>query len=407
MILKARWILPITSPPIENGAIVIEGDRITAIEAAQNFASAEMEDLDGAIIMPGLVNSHTHLELSHLQGLINKPRDLPEWLLRILAHQQDLSKVELEKLTPRAIEKGVDECLNVGVSTLGDISRFCHLTRLLLKRGPLRIVSYGEVLGIGTRRHLVADRLRIAANREHNSEFLTAALSPHAPYSVETAGAKSIIEQARLYDMQTCIHLAETVEEIQFLQTGQGRFREMLEMIGIWDDKIDILPKTPVRWAHALNLLGPECLIAHGNYLDEDEIDLLCASGASVAYCPRTHAYFGHQPHPLMKLIGGGVNVCVGTDSLGSAPSLSVLEELIMIHELYPELSADIILALGTINGARALGLAQSVGSLQKGKKADLAIFWSETNRLDQPEEALLSGQAELQRFYINGSRVR
>ncbi|MCH8851978.1 MAG: amidohydrolase family protein [Planctomycetes bacterium] len=406
MILTAKWILPITQPPIEDGAIAVRDGRIEGLGPCREFVNADVEDLGDCVIMPGLVNAHTHLELSHLRRMIDPPGDLVEWLLWIVAKQHDLGHDPLRERTETSVRAGVEESLAAGVTTIGDISRLCALTRPLLRNGPLRVVSFGEVLGIGTGRHRVDERLRAAGDRQYDSDFLITALSPHAPYSIEDDGIERVIRHAREHDMRTCIHLAESVEEIQFLETGQGRFRELLEQIGVWDDLIPVPGHTPVRWMYELGALGPECVIAHGNYVDADEIDLLCATGTSVAYCPRTHSYFGHQHHPVLELMGGGVNVCVGTDSLASNPSLSVLEELVHIRGAHAELPPDVILAMGTINGARALGLAHEIGSLEPGKQADFAVFRCADDLASHPEQTLLSSETTLDRLYIAGERI-
>ncbi len=404
MILAAKWILPITRPPIEDGAIAVRHGRIEGLGPRGDFA--DVEDLGDCIIMPGLINAHTHLELGHLRCTIDQPGDLVEWLLRIVASQHDMSQDQLRERTETSVRKGVEESLAAGVTTVGDVSRFCALTRPLLRDGPLRVVSFGEVLGIGKGRGRVDERLRAAGDRQHDSDFLITALSPHAPYSIEGDGIERVVNHAHEHDMRTCIHLAESVEEIQFLETGQGRFRELLEQFGVWDELIPVPGHTPVRWMCELGALGPECVIAHGNYVDADEIDLLCATGTSVAYCPRTHSYFGHQHHPVLELMGGGVNVCVGTDSLASNPSLSVLEELVHIRNEHPELPPDVILAMGTINGARALGLAHEIGSLEPGKQADLAVFRFANDVTGHPEQAVLSAGSSLDRLYIAAKRI-
>jgi cytosine/adenosine deaminase-related metal-dependent hydrolase len=406
MMLAAKWILPITQPAIKDGAIVVRDGRIAEIGPRQSMSGEDIEDLGDCIIMPGLINAHTHLELGHLSCSIDQPGDLVEWLLRIVASQHDMSQDQLRERTENAVHRGAKASLASGVTTVGDVSRLCAVTRPLLRDGPLRVVSFGEVLGIGKGRLRVEERLRAAGDPRHDSDFLITALSPHAPYSIEADGIDRVVDHAREHDMRTCIHLAESVEEIQFLETGRGRFRELLEQIGVWDDLIPIPGHTPVRWMCELGALGPECVIAHGNYVDADEIDLLCATGTSVAYCPRTHSYFGHEHHPVLELMGGGVNVCVGTDSLASTPSLSVLEELIHVREQHAELPPEVILAMGTINGARALGLAHEIGSLEIGKQADLAIFRLAADPLDRPEQALLSAESSLDRLYVAAERI-
>ena len=406
MQLAAQWILPIAQPPLEDGVIAVRDGSIESVGFRGEFPEVDVEELGQVILMPGLINAHAHLELGHLRGVIERARDLPEWLERLVASQSDLDADRLGEQTAAAVQSGAGESLRAGVTTVGDISRLGDITRPLLRDGPLRVVSFGEVLGIGRGRHQLDERLRLAADPRFQSDHLITALSPHAPYSIDAAGIEQVVAHARQHDMRTCIHLAESIEEIQFLQTGRGRFREMLERLGVWDDAIAIPKATPVRYLFELGALGPECLIAHGNYLDEEEIDLLCATGTSVAYCPRTHTYFGHQRHPIVELMGGGVNVCVGTDSLASNPSLSVLEELACVHRQHPELPVDAVLALGTINAARALGLAREVGTLEPGKQADLAVFRCPGDGAELPEEALLTTPAVLERLYIAGARV-
>lgn len=406
MLLSAKWILPVGAPPIEDGVIGLQERIISSLGPRMDFSDVEVENLGDVIIMPGLINAHTHLELGHLQGAVGPPSDVVGWLLRLMACQRDLSADQLRERTAAAVRSGVRASLKAGVTTVGDISRWCEVTRPLLQAGPLRTVSFGEVIGIGKHRHRVEERLQRAADCKHDSEFLSTALSPHAPYSIDGAGIERVVAHARRHDMRTCIHLAESVEEVQFLQTGQGRFREMLEQLGVWDDAITIAKTTPVRWVHELGALGPECLIAHGNYIDDEEIDLLCATGTSVAYCPRTHSAFGHARYPLLELLGAGVNVCVGTDSLASNPSLSVLEELVHVRRQHPELPVDAVLAMGTLCAARALGLANLVGSLEPAKQADLAVFRSTGDLNQQPQEALLTGQVALERLYIAGERI-
>ncbi len=403
MRIAAKWILPISSEPIKDGVLVTAGHCIAAVGRRSAFADVD-QDFGNAIVMPGLVNAHTHLELSCLAPQPERG-DLIDWIVEVLEQQQRLPAAALAEHIAEAVHRGVRQSLGCGVSTVGDISRFCALTRPLLRDGPLRVVSYGEVLAIGTRRHLLAERLRTAADTTSASPFLTIALSPHAPYSIEGQGIKDVVNHARIHHMRTAIHLAETVEEIQFLQAGRGRFRELLERIGAWDDAIPIPQATPIRYVCDLGSLGPECLAAHCNYLDEEEIDLLCATGTSVAYCPRSHQRFRHQTYPLLDLIGGGVNVCVGTDSLASAPSLSVVDELNCVHTQYPDLSADVILAMGTLNGARALGMAQWIGSLEPGKKADFAVFAC-ARPDDDPQTLLLRDTPPLQALYIDGAAV-
>ncbi len=398
--LRARWVVPATAPTIEDGTIVFN-DRIVPTDEH----TGPVEDLGDAIVVPGLINAHTHLELSYFERPLRQPADLPDWLLQIIGLQNNMVSADLERLTGVALRRGSAACLAAGVTTVGDITRLNHLTRPYLATGPLRVVSFGEVLGIGDRARLVPDRVRVAADRMHDSPTLHSALSPHAPYSISSEGVRTVVEAARAAGMRLCIHLAESREEHAFLIDGGGRFAEMLGIVGVNLEGFAPPHLSPVRWAAMLNLLGPDLLVAHGNYVDAEEIGLLCSSGTSVAYCPRTHAYFQHAPHPLIELLGAGVNVCLGTDSLASNPSLDLCEELRLVHDQHPDLSFDTLIALATINGAIALGLADHVGSLDIGKCADLAVFRCTTG-VAEPADAFLCGEVELVRLYIDGRPV-
>jgi cytosine/adenosine deaminase-related metal-dependent hydrolase len=405
MRLAAEWIVPISEPPIAQGVIEIQAGVIRRVGPRADMPG-EAEELGGAVVLPGLVNAHTHLELGHLAGFAEESSgDLPSWLRRVVARQR-AQEPDQDRLVENAVRAGAAACLDAGVSTVGDISQRPRVSRQVLRSGPLHVVSFGEVLGMGRRRGLIASQLEAAADRGHDSPWLTAALSPHAPYSIEPQGVRQVAECARRHGMRLTMHLAESLEELQFLRDGAGPMLDMLESFGVLDEPLQPAGQTPVHWADSLGLLGPDCLIAHGNYLDNEEIDLLCALGASVVYCPLTHARFGHACHPLLELLGRGVNVCVGTDSLASNPSLELLPELMHIRRTFPELPPPTLLSLVTINGARALGLAHQIGSLQPGKRADLAVFTSPGEGVS-PAEQLVSRECKLLRLYINGERVR
>ena len=172
-----------------------------------------------------------------------------------------------------------------------------------------------------------------------------------------------------------CIHLAETAEEEAFTRFRGGRFTEFLQEMGIWDEDIPTAGCTPVELCRATGVLGRQTIVAHGNYVSDTDITLIAESGSSVAYCPRTHHAFGHPPHPFSEMLRAGINVCIGTDSLASNPSLSILEELRFLHQRHPAVAAHDLIAMGTIRGAAALGWGDEVGSLTVGKAADLVVI--------------------------------
>jgi cytosine/adenosine deaminase-related metal-dependent hydrolase len=172
-----------------------------------------------------------------------------------------------------------------------------------------------------------------------------------------------------------CIHLAESRDEDAFTRHGAGPFAELGRQLGIWDEGVPISGCSPVELAFRTGVLTRRTVIAHGNYLTESDIELIAESGASVAYCPRTHAAFEHKPHPFRRLLASGVNVCIGTDSLASNPSLSVLDELRFMSKRDPDFPREALLAMGTLHGAEAIGFADELGSISPGKCADLAVI--------------------------------
>jgi cytosine/adenosine deaminase-related metal-dependent hydrolase len=172
-----------------------------------------------------------------------------------------------------------------------------------------------------------------------------------------------------------CIHLAETNDEEAFTRKGEGRFVEFLQEVGIWDEDIPAAHCSPVELCRSAGILGPKTLIAHGNYVSDTDVRIIAESGASVAYCPRTHHAFGHPPHPFRDLLRAGVNVCIGTDSLASNPSLSILDELRFLRRLHSDFAAQDLMRMGTLRGAAALGFEDEVGSLTVGKAADLVVI--------------------------------
>jgi cytosine/adenosine deaminase-related metal-dependent hydrolase len=390
--------MPISSPPIERGVVCYSGDRIVDV-GDHTLCNSDTVDFGDAVIMPGLINAHTHLELSHLAGRVRPTGDFVLWIRNLI--EATSSDAEPHHTAAASARAGAAACINAGVTRIGDITRHCTATRTALRDGPLGVLSYGEVLGFGRSREHIDDRLAVAADDSTDSLSMRTGLSPHAPYSIEPAGARRVADRAASNQTHTCVHLAESPAEIEFLASGQGPFRDLLQSLDLDDGNIPVPGCSPISWAHNAGLLGPRCLVAHANYVTDEDIDLLCQTGSSVAYCPRTHLAFKHPRHPWLNLIGAGVNVCIATDSLASSPSLSVLDELAVVARDPEGPSLDTLIEMVTINPARALGAAAEAGSLDAGKAADLAVFACP----DEVEEALF-GSPVLLATYIGGHKV-
>lgn len=404
MILRARWVVPVDAPPIKNGAVRIQGNTIAEVGSAKTISGQPSVGYVDAVILPGFVNAHTHLELSHLHNKVKPSSDFTDWLRRLRNATSGFS--DTDDTIRAATHEGMRQSLAAGVTTVGDISARPHVTRSVLGRGPLRVVSFGEVIAVGRIRHHLPKRTEAALDETHASEHLSIGISPHAPYTVETDGFKACAEHADRGSLPLCVHACETRDEHQYTDSGDGPFRNYLTDLGVWDDGIRCPNMTPIAWLHHCGVLGPRTILAHGNYLDETDMDLILKSGASVAYCPRTHAAFNHEPHPYRELLKRGINVCVGTDSLASNPSLSVLDELRQIRRNDVVIPAQQLLEMGTTKSAAALGLSKNCGSIKEGKRADLAVVPLDHTGPTEPIENILTSTQSVLAVYANGRRI-
>jgi aminodeoxyfutalosine deaminase len=354
--LTARWVLPVDGPPVEGGCVIIHGDRITAVEEPGR-RTADV-DLGDVAVLPGFVNAHTHLDLTGLRGLAPPTPDFTGWLRQVIAHRRSRSA----ELVLDDVQRGLSESLQSGTTLLGDISADGG-SWTALAAAPLRAVVFRELLGLTVERSalVMVDALRWAHNLPR-ADTCRPALSPHAPYSVNAALIRSVGRNRML----ATIHLAETLAEIELLDRHTGLFVPFLQDLGVWKPA-NLAPS--VDWVLQRLSRVPNVLIAHGNYLAPDApIPRNC----SVIYCPRTHAAFGHAPHPFRHFLARGIRVALGTDSLASNPDLSVLNEARFLHQHHPDVPGERLLHIATLAGAEALGWHAETGSLTPGKSADL-----------------------------------
>jgi len=401
---RARWVIPIVGAPIPDGGILVAAGRIVAIGKFDDLKSPAVQVIDRSdfTIVPGLVNAHTHLELSEFSRG-QPPASFVDWISQLVPRGQ-VTAQSVAASVRRSIPIGVAQCLKSGVTGVGDISRHSAVSRPLLKKGPLRVTSYGEIQAMAQRRGLLDERISVAVDPTFaDPKFLTIALSPHAPYSVESAGYRRCVEIARKKGLPLATHLAETREEEVFLSQHEGTFRDLWTWIGAWDEDVPRFEGGPVRFAKEIGLLDYPSLLAHVNYCNDEELDLLSHGSASVVYCPRTHAFFSHPPHRFREMLQRGINVALGTDSCASSPDLNLLEEMRLLRQIAPEMPAETIWEMGTLRAARAIRAADHLGSLEVGKWADFALFQT---RQPDPLAEILDGGLEVTETWIGGNLV-
>jgi cytosine/adenosine deaminase-related metal-dependent hydrolase len=359
--VTARWVFPVDSPPLERGVVVVQGERIQTVEP-RGRRTADL-DLGNAALLPGLVNAHTHLDLSGLRGQAPPTPDFPRWLKAVVRHRRGQTREQVEQ----DVRVGLAECLARGTTLVGDVSGQ-GLSWPVLAEAPLRAVVFHEILGLPPERARLAwDGFRAWLRTHPATPTCRPGVSPHAPYSVRAALFRTAASFARRHHLPVTTHLAETPAELQLLREGSGPLREFLEEVGVWDPAGLVPAADEVL---RLNRAVPNILLAHGNYLDARAP---IPPGGTIVYCPRTHAAFGHAPHPFLgQGPAGPVRVALGTDSLASNPDLDVLGEARFIHQNHPDIAGGWLLRLATLAGAEALGWQGETGSLCPGKSADL-----------------------------------
>jgi cytosine/adenosine deaminase-related metal-dependent hydrolase len=385
--LTARWVFPVDGPPLDCGIVVLAGDRILAIEA--NGSQTADLDLGNAAILPGLVNAHTHLDLSGARGQIPPSPDFTNWLRGVIAHRQSRSREQIED----DIRTGLAECLGYGTTLLGDIAVEGESWKSITQ-APVRAVVYYEMIGLGMDRvpRVTADGMNWM--QDHRPTLrCRPGLSPHAPYSFH---GEFFLAMASVGKM-LAIHLAETEAERELLERRSGPFVEFLRERGVWEPEC-LAPN--FDWILEQTHTAKDVSFIHANYLDPNTPLPSCAT---MVYCPRTHAAFGHPPHPFREFLARNVRVALGTDSLASNPDLDLLAEARFIHQRYPDLPGDVILRMATLSGAEALGWADETGSLTPGKSADLVVVPLPDDEPADPHHLVLGSSRPVDRVLFRG----
>jgi cytosine/adenosine deaminase-related metal-dependent hydrolase len=394
-----------TGPVLRDTAVAFDHRQIFAVGPARDLrlthADAHTIDLGNAVILPGLVNPHTHLELTN----VTRPDPASNFVDWILAIRDQLSTVpDFPNFIRQSTQEGIRQSLRFGVTTLGDITLNPTLTRPLLNASKIRAISFGEVLGMAGRSAQFDQRLAEATDSQHQSESLQIGIEPHAPYSLDLAHYRRCVDFAAQHHLPLATHLAETPHEAPFLAHHQGEFRRLWQALGAWQDDVTQHPGGPIRAMKDVGLLDhTPTLLAHVNYCNDEELDILADSRASVIYCPRTHAYFNHPPHRFRDMLARGINVAIGTDSRASSPDLNLLDDLRLVHCLHPDLPPLTLFELITTRAARALGMQHRVGIITPGAAADFCIFPTTTN---DPLPEILNTPMTPSQVWLNGIRL-
>ncbi len=325
MIIRAKFILPMGGPPIRDGAVTVEGDRIVAVTGSGKLPDIDLGD---AVLFPGLINAHCHLDYTDMVGLVPWRGDFRDWILQITT----LKKRWTRNQYVASMNRGLAELSRTGTTSLVNIECFPKLVARLAPT-PLRVWWCVELLDLTwsqESRQMVEEAARWLESQAYRG------LAPHAPYTTSAPLYRLAVRVARERGWLLTTHVAEARREVALAELG---------------------------------VLGPNCLLAHANHLDEAEVKAAAESGTSVVHCPRAHRFFQREPAPWELWRQYGVNVCLGTDSLASNESLDMRAEMRALSQ-FP---AREVLEMATVNPARALNCAEKSGKIQVGGWADLA----------------------------------
>jgi cytosine/adenosine deaminase-related metal-dependent hydrolase len=394
-LLTARWVFPISSPPIADGAVAIQGGRIVGVGARAELtaahAAARRWDLGAAALLPGLVNCHTHLELS----LLPPPGGngtFAEWLVALIERRRQLDLA----VQAAAALAGAHTLLESGTTCVGEVSTTGQSLAVLRCLG-LRGVVYREILGLAPgeaqeRWDAVQADLRTMQEAVRGT-LLRVGLSPHSPYSLseELFGACGAVLEGAC--MPCCIHAAESPEEVEFLAAGEGAIPRLLyPAVGCRVPPPRRRAQSPIEYLDGLGVLGWHPLLIHAVHVNAADIRRMAEAGAGVAHCPRSNARLSGGVAPVPAFLARGIAVGLGTDSLASAPTLDLWDEMraaLAVHA--GRLTPAAVLEMATLGGAKALGLAGQVGSLEVGKRADLIAVAAGAVAASDPTGSLIA----------------
>ena len=379
-IYSARWVLPISQPVIESGAVVIEDAKIAAVgnraDILAAFSQLPHEDLGNAAILPGLVNTHSHLELTLMRGFLEPvEHDFFSWLRKLTVARLKMSEQDLFI----SAACGALEAARAGITCLGDSSSFGVQSMRALRETGLRGIVYQESFGPDPEMAVEnVDKLRaqLDAMLVMETELVRAAVSPHAPYTVSAPQLKMIAELAIDQGLPVMMHAAESQDERELMIRGTGPFAEGLRSRAINWQAPGI---STIRYLQDHGVLQTRPLLAHCINVDETDLQLVKTAGAGIAHCPKSNAKLRHGNAPFAGFIEQQINVGLGSDSVASNNLCDILEEarfavLLSRTASGPAISANQALSAATRGGARALGLADKIGSLEQGMAADLAV---------------------------------
>jgi 5-methylthioadenosine/S-adenosylhomocysteine deaminase len=375
---------PVSSPPIHEGAVLVdERGRIREVGAESSVSrprGCRTLAAAGAVLLPGLVNVHTHLELTGFRGAI-PDQQFFDWI----QHVRRRKAATAPEAFLEAAREGVREAWTAGITTVADTGDSGAVAQALRDLGGRGLV-YHEVFGPHPDQMSEAlSGLAAAVERLRRDAAVSVRIgvSPHAPYTVSEPLFRGVAQWARARRLPLAVHLAESQEESAFVTTGTGPFADLWRRRGI---PLPPAAPSPVRYLERLGVLGPDTLLIHAVQTDAKDREIVRTTGSALALCPRSNGRHGHGGPAIADYLRLGIPAGLGTDSVASVDSLDLFAEARAARDA-SALDPSAAIELMTLGGARALGWEREIGSLEPGKWADFCLL--ELDSLDGPPDHL------------------
>ncbi len=396
MILTARFLLPISGPPIVDGGLVIRDGAICAVGKAsaliRDYAAEPHNDLGSAILLPGLVNAHTHLELTGLHGRLPLNRSFTEWVTALLDLRSELDDAFFDA----SARLGATALLRNGVTCVADITMSGSSLEPLREAG-LRGVIFREILGLdpeqAAERFDAAEEAIRSLQSQASGSLLSVGLAPHAPYSLSEPLLRRCAEMLQRQRLPATMHLAESPDEVTYIGLGLGPIAtHVLPAVGRHSPSHRVCGESPVALLDRVGLLSEQLLAVHLVHVGMSDLKLLVQREVALTVCPRSNHYLQVGTAPLPRFLTTSLRVGLGTDSLASNETMSLWDEMRFAHRLYGgAVTPQQLATMATLGGADALGMAGAIGSLTPGKRADLTAVAIDSFDDTDPYELLLS----------------
>lgn len=389
---RAKFILPLKEPLIEDGGIILaQGEviRVGRWRKLKKVFSGRRYDLGEVIVLPALVNVHTHLELSALKWRLIPSGSFVNWVRSLIRQRSEVSVEQTQK----AAYKALQDMWKEGIGLVGEVGN-TGITIGILHDGPMQAVFFREIIDFkGT------SSLKDFLQHQHSSTKLLFSLAPHAPYTVSPLLLQAIKIWTKRYHLPFSIHVAESPEEVVFLQEGKGPLRLLLEERKQWNPRFRVPRLSPIGYLKHLGVLDRDTICVHTVHVSQNDLETLAEAQARPCLCPRSNTYLGVGLPPLDKMLDLGLKPCIGTDSLASNDKLSIFAEMETLHRFFPQIAPQILVKMATLWGAEALKRPQ-MGHLVPKAKAEILAVPVAAPKVDPYEQLVCMAPKNVIRIY-------